>query len=146
MKLKNKVIILVTICLVVLIGAFVADKLMNKSYLNKIGYDEIIEKVDNKESFILLVSQTTCSHCMSYKPKLDKVAKEYKVNIYYIDVDLLKEDEFNALEEKIHFEDAGTPVTLFIKNGQESSAATRINGDASSEKIVKKLKSNGFLK
>jgi len=145
-ELKNKIIILVTICLMVLVGAFIVDKLMNESYLNKISYDKIIEKVDNKESFILLVSQTTCTHCMSYKPKLEKVAKEYEIDIYYIDVDLLKEDEYNMLEDKLNFEDAGTPVTLFIKNGEESSAATRINGDASSEKIVKKLKSNGFLK
>ena len=39
----------------------------------------------------------------------------------------------------------GTPVTVFIKNGEEKTAATRINGSASTEKILAKLKSNGFI-
>ena len=30
-------------------------------------------------------------------------------------------------------------------NGEEKTAASRINGDASTDKIIKKLKSNGFI-
>ena len=146
MKLKNKIIILVSACLVILAGVFLVDYIISKSYLNKISYNDVIEKIEDKESFILLISQTTCTHCMSYKPKLEEIANKHKIEIYYIDVDLLSDEDFDKLDSYLNFADAGTPVTLFVKNGEETSAATRITGDASSEKIEKKLKSNGFLK
>lgn len=143
MKLKTKVIILVSICLVVLIGGIIADRILGKNYFREIEYKDLVNKIENDESFIVLISQTTCNHCMSFKPKIEKVANKYKLDIYYIDVDLIGKDKSLELKSYINFE--GTPVTVFIKNGEESSAATRINGDASIDKIEKKLKSNGFI-
>lgn len=145
MKVKKKIIILFSICLVVLVGSIIADKVMSKSYFNKITYEEIIEKIDNKDSFVLLISQTTCTHCASYKPKLEDVANEYKINIYYIDIDLLEEDEYDELNSRLSFASSGTPLTIFLKNGEEKTVANRIKGDSSSDKIIKKLKSNGFI-
>ena len=102
-------------------------------------------QIDNKESFVLCVSRTTCSHCQSYKPKLQKVANKYNIKIYYTDIDTYNKDELNDFNSRITF-DGGTPVTLFIKNGEEKTTATRIIGDVSSEKIIDKLKKNDFIK
>lgn len=143
MKVKKRVIILVSICLIVLVGAFIADRIMGKSYFSDIQYKELMEKIENKEDIVLLISQTTCTHCISFKPKLEEVANKYKVNIYYIDVDLLSDDE--SAELKSHVNYSSTPATVFLKDGEEKTAANRINGDASKEKIEKKLKSNGFI-
>lgn len=143
MSTKKKVMILVSICLVILVGAVIADRMMGKSYFNEISFNDIMEKIENKEDVVLLISQTTCSHCISYKPKLKDVANKYKLNIYYIDVDLLGEDEAKELKSKVNY--SSTPVTVFLKNGEEKTAANRINGDASKDKIVKKLKNNGFI-
>ena len=145
MDKKKKVIFLVSICLVILIGALIADKIMSNSYFNKITYEEVLKKIDNKEDLVLLISQTSCSHCATYKPKLERTANKYKVNVYYIDVDLLDEDEYNNLNSKLSFSSSGTPLTIFLKNGNETTVANRIKGDSSVEKIVKKLKSNGFI-
>lgn len=143
MRVKNRIIILVSVCLIVLVGAFVADRIMSKSYFNKIKYEDLIEKIENKEDFVLLISRTTCSHCVTYKPKLKEVANKYKVNIYYIDVDLLSDAEDDNLTSYINYD--GTPVTVFLRNGEEKTVANRINGDASKEKIERKLKNNGFI-
>ena len=143
MSIKKKVIILVGICLLVLAGGIIADIIMGKNYFNKIEYKALVEKIENKEDVIVLISQTTCGHCASYKPKLQDIANKYKIDIYYIDVDLLSEEENTELKKYINF--SATPATVFLKNGEEKSAATRINGDASREKIEKKLKSNGFI-
>lgn len=143
MNVKKKVIILVSICLIVLIGAIIADRVLGKTYFKKIEYKEIIEKIENDESFVFVISQTVCNHCASFKPKIEKVANKYELNIYYIDVDLLTVDERNELKSYVNYD--GTPATIFIKNGEETSAATRINGDASTKKIENKLKSNGFI-
>lgn len=143
MKSRKRIIILFSVCLVILIGAVIADHFLSKSYLQEVKYKEVMEKIDNKESFVLLLSQTTCSHCMDFKPKLEKVANKYKVNIYYIEVNLFDEDETKEFKSKFSFD--GTPTTIFIINGEEKTAANRINGDVSTEKIIIKLKSNGFI-
>lgn len=143
MKVKKKVIILVSICIVILIGAIIMDNIYGKSYLKEIKYDELVKKIENKEDLVLLISQTTCSHCISYKPKLKNVANDYELTIYYIDVDLLDNDELDDLKSYVNF--TSTPTTVFLKEGTETTVATRINGDSSEEKIIKKLKSNGFI-
>lgn len=145
MKTKKKLIILVSICLILLVGAFIADGILGNNYFSKIEYKEIINKIENKEDLVLLISQTTCSHCESYKPKLKDVAKKYKVKVYYIDIDLLDDDEYDELDSYLSMGNSGTPLTIFLKNGDESTVANRIKGDTSKEKIVKKLKSNGFI-
>ena len=143
MDVKKKIMILVSLCLVILVAGCATDKVLSKSYFNAISFDEIIDKIENKEDFVVVISQTTCSHCASYKPKVEDIANEHKVDIYYIDVDLLTEEENNEFKSYINF--SSTPTTVFIKNGEEVTAANRINGDASREKIEKKLKNNGFI-
>lgn len=145
MNTKKKLIILGSICLVLLVGAFIVDNIIANYYFSKIGYKEIIEKIEDKEDLILLISQTTCSHCENYKPKLKDVAKKYKLHVYYIDVDLLDEDEYDELNSYLSFASSGTPITIFLKDGNETTVANRIKGDSSKDKIIKKLKSNGFI-
>lgn len=134
--------ILIIIFVGIIIGYFIFNKNNN---LIKLDYKDIVNKIDNKESFVLCVSRTTCSHCQSYKPKLQKVANKYNIKIYYTDIDTYNKDELNDFNFRITF-DGGTPVTLFIKNGEEKTTATRIIGDVSSEKIIDKLKKNDFIK
>lgn len=134
--------ILIIIFVGIIIGYFIFNKNNN---LIKLDYKDIVNKIDNKESFVLCVSRTTCSHCQSYKPKLQKVANKYNIKIYYTDIDTYNKDELNDFNSRITF-DGGTSVTLFIKNGEEKTTATRIIGDVSSEKIIDKLKKNDFIK
>lgn len=141
---KKKYLLIVSILIVILgiiIGYFIFS--MNDN-LVKLNYDEIMEKMDNNESFVLCISRTTCSHCNVYKPKLRKVANKYDIKIYYTDVDRYSKNDLKDFNSKISF-DGGTPTTLFIKNGEEKTTATRIEGDVSIEKIVDKLKKNGFI-
>ncbi len=141
---KKKYLLIASILIVILgiiIGYFLFS--MNDN-LVRLSYDEIMEKIDNKESFILCISRTTCSHCNVYKPKLRKVANKYDIKIYYTDVDKYSKNDLKDFNSKISF-DGGTPTTLFIKDGKEKTTATRIEGDVSIEKIVDKLKKNGFI-
>ena len=144
MKVKTKIIILVSVCLVILVGALIGDRILGKSYLNEIKADEVIKMMENKEDFILVISKTTCSYCNEYKPKLERIAKEYKIDMYYIQVDLIDEDDKEKFNS--YFSYSGTPETVFIRNGEERTAASRINGNASIEKIKTKLKANGWIK
>lgn len=145
MDKKNTFFIVAIISFIVIIGALIWFNSTNESKLIELNIEDIIEKVNNKESFVLCISQTTCSHCASYKPKLDKISKEYDIEIFYIDIDKYGEDGESELKKYISF-DGSTPVTAFIKNGEETTASNRIFGDSSYDKIVEKLKKTGFIK
>lgn len=143
--MKKKKYLLIASILIVILGIIIGYFLFSMDdNLVRLSYDEIMEKIDNKESFILCISRTTCSHCNVYKPKLRKVANKYNIKIYYTDVDKYSKNDLKDFSFKISF-DGGTPTTLFIKNGEEKTTATRIEGDISIEKIVDKLKKNGFI-
>ena len=142
----NKKNFIISICSLILIILFViAFNYYSRPRLYELDVNQVKEKIDNKESFILCISATYCSHCKEYKPKLEDISKEYRMDIYYIDFDKYSDKEQELFRNYVSF-DGGTPVTLFIKNGEEKTTATRIIGDVSSEKIIDKLKKNDFIK
>ncbi len=144
MKTKKRILILVIACIIIAIIAIVIDKVNTKEYFIELSYDEIMTKLEKKESFVLCLSQTTCSHCAEYKPKLKQISKQYKTYLYYTETNLFTEEQTDNFQNIISFK--GTPTTVFITNGEEKTVANRISGDLAKEKIIKKLKSNGFIK
>ena len=116
----------------------------NKNNLIELNYNEVLEKIENKENFVLCISATNCVHCQDYKPKLKKISKEYDIKIYYINRDKLNNKEYEEFKTKLSF-DGGTPTTIFFKDGEEKTTATRIEGNDKIEKVITKLKNNGFI-
>ena len=140
--MKKKITLKLILILVVITLILVAVN--NKSVLEELNYNEITNKIDNKETFILCITATDCIHCQKYKPKLEKISKEYNITIYYTNIDKLTKEEYETFKKEFSF-DGGTPVTLLIKNGTENTTATRIEGNVKEEKIINKLKTNGFI-
>ena len=141
MKDKKNIIIIIIIGLGIGLGYLLFN---SNSNLIELDYHNLENKINNKESFVVCISRTTCSHSNDYKPKLRKIANKYDIKIYYTDVDLYDINDLEDFSSKISF-DGSTPITLFIKNGEETTTATRIEGDISMEKTIDKLKKNGFI-
>ncbi len=151
MRKKKNIILGVLVCILVILVCtllFVIGKKYNPS---KSDYESILnidlagfkEKVEKKEKFVLVVTQTGCSHCMAYLPVLEEVGKEYKLTFYDINMtDLSDEDrtEFNKLVRI-----SGTPTTLFYTDGEETSTTTRLVGQKTKDKIISRLKSEGYI-
>ena len=116
----------------------------NVGSLIKVDYNRIKEMVDNKETFALVVSQSTCSHCATYKPKIMQITKDYGFDVYYIDYDKESDDTIDKFLEEFKLSGA-TPMTLFIKDGRETSVLNRIEGDLNEEKVIEKFKKMGFI-
>ena len=102
-----------------------------------------MEKIAKKESFILVISQTTCSHCAEYKPRLQKLLAKYKIVGYFIEKDILSDEEVSRLNNIANI--SGTPTTVFIVDGEETSTATRLVGAKSTDAIVSRLKAMGYI-
>lgn len=143
MKNKKKISIIAIICLVLLIILLIINTIDKKTYFKELSYKQVIEKFENKETFVLMLSQTTCSHCLDFKPKIENVANKYQLYIYYVETNLLSKEETENLKKYISY--SGTPTTVFIINGEEKTAANRLNGSVEEDKIINKLKSNGFI-
>lgn len=146
MRKRNTIFILAIIIFIAIIAILVINNILSpkEGQLIKITYEEITQKLDNKENLILVISQSTCSHCATYKPKLTTIAKDYNLDIYYIDYDLETETNHTNFFDKLNF-NGGTPTTIFIKNGKETSLMDRLEGDLSSTKVIDKFKKMGFI-
>lgn len=147
MKSNKNILTLFIIILVILISIIVTYNLINPKEksepdgLRKITYKEIIKKKENEDNFILIVSRSNCSHCTTYKPKVEKVAEENDITVYYIDTDTLSNKDEFLTEFNL---DGATPITLFFKEGKET-LLNRIEGDTSPKKIKDQFKKMGFI-
>lgn len=107
----------------------------------ELTYDQYKEKISNNESFIVLLYQTGCSHCESFEPKVNKIIKEYNLEIYSLNLADLSEKEYAVVKNKTFV--TGTPTTVFIKEGKYEN---KLVGDKEEEEIFKFLVDSEYLK
>ena len=110
---------------------------LNKT-LEKIKFAELQEKIDNKESFILVYTQESCSHCLQYKPVLKEVLLENGLKAYEIDISKIDKKDKSKLKDIANAD--STPTTIFISKGQEHSTTSRIVGAVKKDTIISRLK------
>lgn len=113
------------------------------NHLIEINFNELNKKVENKETFILLISQTECTHCLAYKPLLKKVLAKYDITAYELSLDKLSKEENAQLKNIANV--SGTPNTVFIFDGEEKNTANRIVGEATESEITSRLKAMGYI-
>lgn len=147
MKKKKNLLFIITIFIIIVISFLLINEITNtsKGTLTEINYKEITKKIDNKDSFALIISRSNCSHCIEYKPKVKKIANKYNINIYYIDYDKETNKNQTALLDMYNL-DGSTPITIFIKKGKQTKVFDRIEGDVSEERVIKKLKELKYIK
>lgn len=129
MKKKIK-LLLISIFVIFITGC------SNNNVITDIDYSKLEEIISNKESFILEIMQTGCSHCEEFTPRFKVILKENNLEAYSLNLyNLTKEerDKFNELTTSV----SGTPTVLYFKDGKETSH--KINGAVSNEKIEKFL-------
>ncbi len=151
-KMKKKLLIFLGIALSIgAIAAIVyAAITLNKqqeiedSYLIELSYQELEQKIQNKESFVLVYTQTTCGHCHEYKPILKRTLAKNKFYAYEIVLDKLAKEDKTKINDIANV--SGTPTTIFIKDGQEINTSSRLVGIQTEEKLTNKFKYLGYIK
>lgn len=146
MNKKNNIILGIAIILFVAIIIFLIINNIGKSNttLEEITWKQIQRKIEKKEDFVIVLSQTTCSHCAKYKPTVKEIAKQNNLTIYYLDYDKYDEDTINEILEFFNF-NGGTPTTLFFKEGKEISIMSRLIGTVSKNKLIKALEKYEYI-
>ncbi len=148
---KNLIITgIILVSILSIVGLVYASKTLNEKSENEekrliqLKYSELEEKVNNKETFILLLSQTDCSHCAQYKPILKKVLAKHNLYAYELEINKLTKEETAKLKDIANT--SGTPTTIFIENGSETNTSSRLVGTKTSSEIERRLKSLGYIK
>lgn len=88
------------ICLVMVLLVVTACSKKKESYSYALSVQEVIDKVENQESFVVYLGTTTCSACQTFAPIAEKMNENYGTQIYHVELDLEKnEDLKNELLE-----------------------------------------------
>ena len=147
-KKKNIIISAVIIVLTVIICAAIwfIGKGFNKTeypYIHELTFNELESKLNNQDSFVLIITQTGCSHCEAYLPVVQNVSNKYKVDFYILNRTNISDEERTKLKNIANI--SGTPTTLFYTSGEEKSALNRLVGQATEYRLVEKLTSEGYI-
>lgn len=142
--MKKKIIALF-LTIVVVLTTSGCNKLTTYEELN---YNELMNKIEQKEDFILMIGSSQCSHCSAFKKTLEKVIENYQIKIYYINIYNLTDEEDKELSKHFYF--SGTPTTVFVENGTElkdenGNIKDRIDGNRPYKTVIEKLRKLGYV-
>lgn len=130
------------VVLLIILSSLIISGCSNDEVIKEISYKELEEKINNKESFILELVQTGCSHCEEFSPRFKAILKTNNLKAYSLNLYNLTEEEIERFDNLTTV--TGTPTVLFFEDGKETS--NKINGAVSNDKIKEKLKKNGYIK
>ena len=118
-----------------------------------IDFDEYKSLISNDDTHIVVIGQTTCSHCIAIKPALNSVAGEYNITINYLNLtDMTSEEsnEFYSSLKSLEYNDSkfledgsfGTPLILIIQNKRITNY---ISGERTTSQLVREFKNIGLI-
>ena len=124
-----------------------------EQYITFVNYDKYKSLIRSKDTHIIVVGQTSCSHCIAIKPALNSVAGDYNLTINYLNLTDLTEEESNSFFEsleKIEYNDPdfledgsfGTPLTLIVENGK---VERYISGSRTISQLVREFTKAGLI-
>lgn len=135
--MKKVIIILVGMFSLLLTGCTGSKELID------ISYDELATKIENKDSFVLYVGSSDCSHCSEFRPVLEEVITENKLDVYYINMAKLSKSKYNAVMRKI--DGRGTPTVVYLEKGK-TKTSPRLEGARNEEATIDFFKEINYIK
>lgn len=112
--------------------------------LSKLNLEKLNKKLDNKETFILYLTDESDSS-NTLKNTLTSVLKDNNIDAFYLNTDKLSSTDQDELKKVLAYEDSN--IIIFIKNGSENTVLARITDNyISKEKLTEELKVQGYIK
>lgn len=116
-----KKILLLLMCLMMVCGCQTDyERDTNPGSMIEISVEEMVEKMENDETFVFLVSQTNCKGCQEFEAAMEVYLPNHHVDIYYLVYNRLKGDERKQALEIIqdYFPSmTQTPSLYYVVNG-----------------------------
>lgn len=128
-KYKGGIIVVVLLLLFVLLSVL-TEAGSKKNPKDEINLDKLteegtswVEETESDEYVVTVLAQTTCSHCINYKPVITALQETYGFKLYWFEVDQLysegREEDYKAVTEYYGLKKYnGTPHTYITKSGE----------------------------
>lgn len=124
-----------------------------EQYITFIGFNEYKNLISDGGLHAIVIGQTTCSHCINFKPAINSVAKDNNVTINYLNLTEMSENEYTEFtsslkqmeyndEDFVNEGSFGTPLTLIVENGKVKGY---ISGERTISQLVRELKKYGII-
>ena len=112
----------------------------SNSKLSNISYNELKEKVNNKETFVLYISNKD----NTLEDTLNSVLEKHNINAYKINLSKLSDSEKTELKLKYSYED---PCIIFVIEGNDPTILSHITDSTiRSKDLIARLKDMNFIK
>lgn len=131
---------------------------LKKSLIRVNDYDKFIEYANRNENTFIVFGKKNCHYCELYLPVLESIVEKYNADIVYVDMKELSKEDFNKVlntqlvipgkctnsgEDNLIKNGFGTPLSLFVNNGQTYDC---IRGYKTIDSMVPLLDSIGYIK
>ena len=111
-----------------------------------IDVDKYLEILNGDELSVVIVGRSGCEYCQIAEPILQKISKDYDLDINYLSVDTFdKEDNDRFLESDSYFKEKGgvaTPTILII---EDKEIKTRLEGLYTTDDYISFFKENSVI-
>lgn len=145
--MKKILIVLCSLCLMLGLsacsgkndGAFIKGK---KGSATEITAQECKDKIEQGETFVLVIGLSDCPHCIEYKGILKNFMDENALHVNWIVAD--REENETVFDELLENHFVGleyTPATMYIKDGK---MVEFVEGALTEEQIKVWLNRNGI--
>lgn len=110
-----------------------------------ISLDEYYKYIKAEGYNFIFIGSATCGYCTKFKPEIKTMLLMEDVNMYYLDLATLTEEQLNKLYESDEYfttEEWGTPLNFLFKDGERIAV---LNGYNDYNSLYNFMKSNGAL-
>ncbi len=150
-KKKRNLFLCIASLIILLISGYIANKFIredanNQTYssyvsnFSTVTIDQLEDKIDKKQEFVLYVGREGCPYCQIFVPKLYDAMVKTDKTVFYWDVENVdsESEEISTFLEKYNIQYTPTLVQFYEKGGFESF-------DFDSEKITSKEIANYLI-
>lgn len=148
-----KKLIEIIICILLLVGCTTETKTNSAIELTKekgevvaVTLDEVVEKVEQEDTFVVVFSQTYCGSCIDFFMESDEYTIELGLTLY--DVSLDKEsrdvDENMKIINKYFNEFSVTPTIYYVESGEVKDSLNGNDKEVNLNSFKEFLKENNI--
>lgn len=145
---KGFFVVVLALLLIILLSLFIEGNQNKNETSNSGTYSsdilEWLEACKGEEPVVTVIAQTTCSHCINFKPVIQKVQGEYGFKLYWFEADEMSNEDYQTLTTTYDLQTyRGTPHTFIVKGDK---LVAEQSGEAKEEALVSFLKQYEVIK
>jgi len=109
-----------------------------------IDVNTYLDKYFEEDKSIILLGRDSCHYCQTAEPILQKISKDFNLEIFYLNTDTFTEQDVNDFisSNEVFQNEFGTPFLFIVHQGK---IVDKIDGLVDTTSYIDFLKTNGMI-